>query len=206
MNAQNIYSKITGLYDIGLWIIGYKGAADFIVSKLPFGINDSFKVLDAGCGTGLYSIAVLKRFPYAQIVAFDLNQKMIEKMKTNLVKYGFEKRAEVSAGNVLENISSSQRDFDLVITGGVLEHVDIRQAVQNLAGHLQDGGYFLNSPVRDNWLGNLVAKLAEFIPHSAEENVFAFTQNNFELWKVVKIPLRYFPICLVKSAHIFKKK
>ena len=205
MNAQNLYSKITGLYDIGLWLNGYKGAANFIVSKLPFGVNDSFTVLDAGCGSGLYSIAVLKRFPNAQVVAFDLNRGMTEKMKNNLVRHGFESRTHVFVGNVLENINTDERDFDLIITGGVLEYVEIKQAVQNLARYLRSGGYFLNSPVRDNWLGNLLSKLFGFTPHSSEKNISAFEQNGLKLWKSVAIPMRYFPICLIKGANIFKK-
>lgn len=205
MNAQNLYSKIAGLYDIGLWLNGYKGAAKFIVGKLPFGVNDSFKVLDAGCGSGLYSIAVLKRFPNAQVFAFDLNLGMTEKMKNNLASYGFENRAKVFVGNVLENINTDERDFDLIITGGVLEYVEIKQAVQNLARYLRSSGYFLNSPVRDNLLGNLLAKLFGFTPHSSEKNISAFEQNGLKLKESIKIPFQYFPICLIKSAHIFKK-
>ncbi|MSU55512.1 MAG: class I SAM-dependent methyltransferase [Candidatus Taylorbacteria bacterium] len=205
MNAQNLYSKIAGLYDIGLWLNGYKGAANFIVGKLPFSVNDSFKVLDAGCGSGLYSIAILKRFPNAQVVAFDLNQGMTEKMKNNLASHGFENRAQVFVGNVLENINTDERDFDLIITGGVLEYVEIKQAVQNLTRYLRSSGYFLNSAVRDNWLGNLLAKWFGFTPHSSEKNISAFEENGLKLRESIKIPFQYFPICLIKSADIFKK-
>jgi SAM-dependent methyltransferase len=205
MNSQALYSKISSLYDIGLWLNGYKGAANFIVSKLPFAVDDSFKVLDAGCGSGLYSIAILKKFPDAQIWAFDLNKAMTEKMKVNLVREGYENRAKVFVGDVLQSINTTERDFDLIITGGVLEYVDIQKAVQNLARYLRNGGYFLNSPVRDNWLGKLLAKWFGFIPHSQQKNISSFEQNGLELWKAVKIPLHFFPISLVKSAHIFKK-
>lgn len=205
MNSQILYSKISDLYDIGLWLNGYKGAANFIVGKLPFKTNYSFKILDAGCGSGLYSIAILKKFPNAQIVAFDLNQGMTEKMKSNLIRHGYESRATVFVGDVLENINTSERNFDLVITGGVLEYVAIDKAVQNLARYLRNEGYFLNSPVRDNWLGKLLAKWFGFTPHSSEKNISAFEQNGLNLLKSVKIPLRFFPISLIKNAHIFKK-
>ena len=205
MNSQTLYSKISGLYDIGLWLNGYKGAANFIVSGLPFGVNDAIKVLDAGCGSGLYSIAVLKKFPNAQVWAFDLNREMTEKMKGNLIRQGYESRANVFVGDVLTNINASGRDFDLIITGGVLEYVDIQKAVQNLARYLRNSGHFLNSPVRDNWLGKLLAKWFGFTPHSSEKNISAFEQNGLKLWKSVKIPLRFFPISLIKNAHIFKK-
>lgn len=205
MNAQNLYSKISGFYDIGLWLNGYKGAADFIVDKLPFEVNSSFKVLDAGCGSGLYSIAILKKFPNVQIVAFDLNEGMTQKMKSNLTRLGYENRANVFVGDVLGNINTSENDFDLVITGGVLEYVAIEKVVQNLSRFLRNGGYFLNSPVRDNWLGKILAKWFGFTPHPFNKNISAFEQNGLKLWKSVKIPLRFFPISLIKDAHIFKK-
>jgi len=204
MNPQNLYSKISSLYDVGLWLNGYKGAANFVVRQLPFSNKDAIKILDAGCGSGLYSIAVLKNFPNAKIVAFDLNQEMTEKMKINLVRLGYEDRAEVFVGNVIENINS-ERDFDLIITGGVLEYVDIEKAVQNLARYVRNGGYFLNSPVRDNWLGKLLAKFFGFTPYSSQENLSAFERNGLQLVKSIKIPLHFFPISLIKNAHIFKK-
>ncbi len=206
MNAQNLYSNIAGSYDIISRLNGKKRAANYIVDHLPFRASDSFMVLDAGCGTGLYSMAILKKFPKSQIVAFDLNNKMVEKMRENLHRYGFEKRAAVFVGDVLGNIFDKEQYFDLVVTGGVLEYVDIRRAVQNLTRYLSIGGYFLNSLILDNWLGNLTGKSAGFRPHTVEENISAFTQNGFELQKTIAIPLRYFPICLLKTTHLFKKQ
>ncbi len=204
MNAKNIYSNIADWYDIGLWLNGYKGAVNYITTYLPFRADDSFKVLDAGCGTGLYSIAILEKFPKSQVVAFDLNNRMVEKMKKNLAKYGLEKRATVFVGDVLKNISSEERDFDLIVAGGVLEYVEIQGAVKNLARSARTGGYFLNSPVKDNLPGRVIGKWMGFKPYSTEENILAFARNGFELQKTIKIPSRFFPICLVKTIHLFK--
>lgn len=202
--APLLYSKISSLYDIGLWLNGYKGAANFIIKQLPFNNNDAIKVLDAGCGSGLYSIAVLKNFPNAQIVAFDLNQEMTEKMKINLTRLGYGNRTDVFVGNILENINNEQ-DFDLIITGGVLEYMNIEKAVQNLTRYVRNGGYILNSPVRDNLLGKLLAKFFGFTLHSSQENISVFELNGLGLLKPIKIPLRFFPISLIKNAHLFKK-
>lgn len=205
MTSQALYSRISGLYDIGLWLNGYKGAANHIVKELPFGVNDTFKVLDAGCGSGLYSIAILKRFPNAKIVAFDLNPEMTEKMKSNLVRLGYQNRAIAFVGNVLEDIDTSERDFDLVITGGVLEYVTAEQTVQNLTRHLRINGYFLNSPVRDNWLGGMLAKWFRFSPYPSNKNISVFEQNGLKFLRAIKIPLWFFPISLIKDVHVFKK-
>lgn len=204
MNDKKLYSNIAGLYDIGLWLNSYKRAAGYIAGKLPFRTTDSLRVLDAGCGTGLYSIAILEKFPKSQVVAFDLNEEMMKKMKKNLLRHGFENRATISVGDVLSNVSAGERGFDLIVTGGVLEYVDIRRAVKNLARYLSKGGYFLNSPVKDNWLGNLIAKWMGFKPHSVEENISAFELNGFKLQETITIPWRYFPICLIKTVHFFR--
>ncbi len=207
MNSQKFYSKIAGFYNFGLWIIGYKGAVNYVMEQLPLAINDSFKVLDVGCGTGLYSIAVLKKFPNSQIVAFDLNSEMVEDMRRNLKQQNLEGRARVFVGDALDSIAE-KNDFKLIITGGLLEYVDIQKAVVNLSHYLCGGGYFLNSPVKNNILGNFIGKLSGFKPYSKQVNISVFTQNGFELQKIIKLPFRYFPICLVKEAHlfIFKRK
>ena len=206
MSAQAFYSKIAPLYDAGLWLNGYKRAARYVVAQLPFGKDESFAVLDAGCGTGLYSIAVLKRFPKARVLAVDFNAAMARQMAASVKRHGFAHRAEVRVGDALGEVTDKEEWFDLIVTGGLLEYIPLQPAVRNLARYLRTGGYFLNSPVRDNIWGALVGKWAKFEPYPAQQNLSVFTENGFALLKTLPLPPRYFPISLVKEAHLFRKK
>lgn len=198
-NSNNIYSAIAKFYDISLWVFGYKMAVGYFIRLLPFKKSDTFQVLDAGCGTGLYTFALIKRFPNATIKAFDLNASMIEVMRNNILQKGMGNQMEVFTGDVTKPLPFKREQFDLIITGGVLEYIDDPMiAVKNLSPYLKKGGYFLNSPVKDNLIGRLVAKLYKFTPHSSITNISAFTHNGFTLERT-----RSFPI--IKEAHLFKK-
>lgn len=205
MQSQKLYSIIAKFYDMGLWLNGYTRAAAYVVKQLPFIANAVIKVLDAGSGTGLYSFAILNRFPNSKVVAFDFNPEMASRMKSSLINRHLHERTEVFVADILRELPTTANNFDLVITGGVLEYVNAEKAVTNLSKHLPKGGYFLNSPVKNNIWGKLVGKWMGFIPHIPDSLMAAFTKNGFELIKRIKIPYRYFPISLVKEAHLFKK-
>lgn len=202
-NSDGLYTSIAKLYDLGNWLNGYKRAADYFVKQLTFETGASIRVLDAGCGTGLYSMAILKRFPNARLVAFDLNEAMARKMEINLDRKRFRNRAKVLVADVMGNLSEIEQNFDLIVAGGLLEYVDIGKAIKNLSKFSITGGYFLNSPVRNNVWGRLVGRFMGFAPHSKERNIEAFEQNGFKLQKIIKLPWRYLPISLVKEAHLF---
>ena len=197
-NPDSLYSVIAKFYDLGLWIFGYKLAVGYFVGLLPFKKNDYLKVLDAGCGTGLYTFALLRRFPNAQVWAFDLNTNMIEVMKNAVEERGLDNQVKIFTGDITKKLPLRHEQFDLIITGGVLEYVDVELTVKNLSPYLKKGGYFLNSPVKDNLLARIVGKLYRFKPHSRMTNIGTFTKNGFSLNGE-----RSFPI--IKEAHLFQK-
>src|SRR5436309_1238179 len=85
MKGNDKYSFLASLYDlIFLKILGYEKAANFYVTQLLFDKNASIKVLDAGCGTGLYTTTILKKFPNAEVSAFDLNLIMLKQLQIKL--------------------------------------------------------------------------------------------------------------------------
>ena len=204
MQSQKLYSLIARFYDLGLLLNGYKGAAARVVKELPFPADAPLRVLDAGCGTGLYSLAILSRFSNSRIAAFDFNPKMIARIKQNLTNRGLANRAEVFEADILQELSRVSDNFDLIVTGGFLEYVDAGRAIANLARHLNKNSYFLNAPVKNSLCGRWVGRWMDFVPYSYHANVAAFTENNFRLQKQIKIPF-YFPISLVKEAHLFRK-
>jgi trans-aconitate 2-methyltransferase len=55
------------------------------------------RVLDAGCGTGRVTSALLERLPHGEVVAVDGSQAMVEQARTRLGE-----RAEVFAADLLE--------------------------------------------------------------------------------------------------------
>lgn len=197
-NQRDFYSKIAPVFDSIQILSGYKIAVRYFIGMIPFEINNNIKVLDAGCGTGLFSFALLRRFPNASIKAFDLNSDMVQKMVYVAHRNGLDKKIDFFIGDVTKPLPFKSEEFDLIMTGGVLEYVNPETAVTNLSPYLKNGGYFLNSPVQEGLSGKIVGKLYKFKPHSRVVNIKAFTRNGFTLERI-----RSFPI--IKEAHLFKK-
>lgn len=200
-NIYSLISKIPSLYDLASSIVGYTASVDYFVSKIPFSPDDTFSVLDAGCGTGPYSLALLRRFKNCQAVAFDLDEGLVAQLK---IQAGADGRLKVFVGDISQELESliNQR-FDLVVTAGVLEYVPMSEAVRNLSMYLKTDGYFLNSPVRNTYWGRIICMAYGCKPYSLDENKAVFLNNGFTLVRHLVLP-KYRPSSF-KEAHIFKK-
>jgi SAM-dependent methyltransferase len=200
MESNRIYSSIAGFYDIALGLSGYWLAIESFVREIPYDESDRINVLDAGCGTGLYSFAIIKRYPRATISAFDLNKEMVGRFITRLEKKNHLKdRVRVFTADLCQPLPAIEEQFDLVVTGGVLEYVEIEQAVKNLSYYLSNGGFFLNTSVRDNLAGRLTGKVYGFKPHASSRNVDAFIGNGYKLMKTMRFPP-------TREAYLFQKR
>jgi 4a-hydroxytetrahydrobiopterin dehydratase len=208
MNSKirGVYStigKVAPLYDRLSNIIGYRKSVDYFVSKLPFSKDDSFRVLDAGCGTGPYLMAILEKYKNAQVTAFDFNEKLVERLKTRVSKKNFKNEINLFAGDIQGSISElGEEKFDLIIVSGVFEYLPIEKVIINLLRFLKPDGYFLHSPVKDNFLGKVVCKIYACKARSREENIKVFENNGFILQKILKMPWN--ALIPFKEAHLFK--
>lgn len=207
MNSKKIYStvgKITSTYDFLASVTGYKKSVEYFISQLPFSENDSIKVLDAGCGTGVYSFAILKKYKNAKITAFDLDVKLVDYVKEKTLRNKLGDHIRVFAADITGPLSEIENEkFDLIITAGVLVYVPHEKTVRNLSRFLISGGYFFNSPNRDSVWGRFICKLYACKPYPKTENISVFEKNGFTLEKDIKVPKT--PAASFKDAHIFKK-
>ena len=208
MNQKKVYSLVgyvTSVYDTLASFVGYKKSVEYFVSQLPFPENAEIKVLDAGCGTGLYSFAVLKRYKNAKVTAFDLNRKLVEYVGTKASRNKLTDRLNVFIADITSSLTEIEdKKFDLIITAGVLVYVPHEQTVKNLSRFLVAGGYFFNSPNRDSAWGRFVCKVYACKPYPADENISVFEKNGFILEKNIEVPKT--PASSFKDAHIFKKE
>ena len=207
MNSKNIYSTIgqmTSLYDFLARATGYQKSVEYFVSQLPFSENDSIKVLDAGCGTGLYSFAVLEKYKNAKIIAFDLDEKLVAFVKAKVLKNRLGDRIHVFTADIQGPLLEIENEkFDLIITAGVLVYVPHEETVRNLSRFLVSGGHFFNSPNRDSAWGRFVCKLYACRPYPKTEDISVFEKNGFTLEKDIKVPKS--PAASFKDAHLFRK-
>jgi len=207
MKSEKIYSTVgqmTSLYDFLASVTGYKESVEYFISQLPFSENDSIRVLDAGCGTGVYAFAILKKYRNAKITAFDLDTKLVNYVREKALREKLDDRIRVFTADITATLSEIENEkFDLIITAGVLVYVPHEETVRNLSRFLVSGGYFFNSPNRDSTWGRFICKLYACKPYSKTENILVFEKNGFTLEKDIKVPKT--PAASFKDAHIFKK-
>ena len=105
---------------------------------LPSLSGDPKKVLDVGCGRGIFSYELAKRFPSAEIVAVDIDNSQLEI------------NAGIAASAGLNNLSfvandiaqlSFDNEFDLVLSVDNLEHLeDDTQGLNSIYKALRNNG------------------------------------------------------------------
>lgn len=205
MKSKSIYSfigLIAPLYDLCSYFLGYKKSVDYFISQLPFTKESSIRVLDAGCGTGPYSLAILKKYKNSRVTSFDFSDKLVEHLKEKILKNKYNNRARLFTADIQGALGEiGDEKFDLIITSGVLEYVPQEKTLKNLSRFLISKGYFLNSPVRDTFFGELVCKLYDCKPYSRKQNIQTFTDNNFTLQKIIELP--WYAPASFKEAHLF---
>jgi ubiquinone/menaquinone biosynthesis C-methylase UbiE len=203
---QLLYSNIARFYDVCLYINDYKRAVDYLVKQIPLDDNRTIRLLDVGAGTGLYTIAILKRFSHSQITAIDINESMIRRLKSNLEKLSLINSVKTILSDARYPIPEIEGDeYDLIVAGGLLEHVDTHVTINNLSRYLKVNGLFFNSPVKNNLWGRLVGLAMGFRPYQACVNMKSFTDNGFIHLKKIPLSIKYFPISWVKEGDLFKK-
>jgi SAM-dependent methyltransferase len=200
----NRYTTLAPVYDLlVLRLLFYERAVDSFIARLPFPRDQQLRVLDAGCGTGLYTFAVLKRFPRARVTAFDVNAAMLERLRGKLAARGLATSVRVESADVSRPLRFGDERFDLVVAGGVLEHVDPGAAVRNLAVSLAPDGTFLHAAIRDNVPGRFAAWFWRCRPLSRSRMIAAFGDAGLRLADETLLPRRYVLMRGAKEAFYF---
>ncbi len=116
---------------------------DFVCSYLRYLPVPVTRVLDLGCGLGLWRQVVARHFPRARYRGVEISEYLCE-------HYGWER------GSVADY--RSKTPFDLVICQGVLPYLQRGAATRAIAnlGALCRGALYLEAVTRDDWDGGVI--------------------------------------------------
>jgi len=194
LRARLFYRTFGFLYDKLITVNGYKRSLTHFLQRLDFPENYP-RILDAGCGSGLVSFALLEKFQRAEVVAFDCNKEMVE----SAFRINRQKKyscLELLIGDIGKMDSFARLDgrkysleegsFDYAFAAGSLEYSDLKTGVAKLAGILKTGGKLYDIAVRDNFMGRSVGAVQGFRPSSLLEITDAFTQAS--LREIQEVP------------------
>lgn len=126
-----LYSRRTSLYARLIRYVGYgNGIESVFRTKMAHALLPRARVLDAGCGAGAVTFALLGAYdmldvPPGSVDGFDITPKMLQRFRENL-RSNPESRVRVVQADVLDLESTLPVDwaaYDLIVSSGMLEYV-----------------------------------------------------------------------------------
>src|ERR1043165_1449972 len=152
--AGSYYDRIARLYDLTFKVNGYGRSLDQYFATHPLPVSRGAKILDAGCGTGLLTHALLRaiRFPVS-ITALDLSQTSVVAARKSLYYSAGRKRdVTLPQGNLL-CLPFADDTLKLVVTPVPLDYVLLAEWITELARVLAPGGHLVHLPIHPSVIG-----------------------------------------------------
>jgi ubiquinone/menaquinone biosynthesis C-methylase UbiE len=169
--AGSLYDRIARLYDLTFKFNGYGRSLERYFREHPVPLEAGAQILDAGCGTGLLTLALLRTLPRpADITAIDLSASSLRKARQAVKQElrGRPHRVRFSQANLL-SLPFADETFDFIATSGALEYVSLRDGLGELARVLKPGGHLFHLPVRPAPASAFLELLFRFKTHPPEE-------------------------------------
>ncbi len=108
-----------------------------ILQKIPEG---SMQIMDQGCGTGILTLRIAKRFPHARVVGVELRDEYLRIAR---------KKARVFKSGNIEFILSRAEDvllgdrFDCIVSSYLAKYAQLPVLIQNAQKMLRNGGVLI---------------------------------------------------------------
>ena len=179
--AGSYYDRIARFYDLTFKVNGYGRSLDEYFQKHPLPLSRGSHILDAGCGTGLLTMALLRavRFPVS-ITALDLSATSVVAARKSLYYSDGRKRdVTFTQGNLL-CLPFADESMDLVVTAGALEYVPLEDGLNELARVIVPGGHLLHLPIHPGIAGKFLEILFRFKSHPPKA-VLKQTEHHFRI-------------------------
>ena len=202
--TQSFYDRIADVHNFALKLNGYRASVAKYLRSLELQIGPDSVVLDAGSGTGIVTMSLLDSgFRPKRVVALDLSYNSLR-----LSREQFEKKRRYSSivevqGNIL-TLPFDEGTFDMVMTCGVLEYVNLEEGLKELSRVLKPSGKLVLLPVKAGFVGSVLEILYNFKIHPIKD-VKRISQRYFNIVGNHEFPINE-PIAWSKTIFLLEKK
>lgn len=139
-DAERLYTRRAGVYPVYVQAFGHRQSLQAVLGSV-ISLRGGERILDAGCGTGLTTLAIAAAFqaagqPYAAIDAFDLTPAMLDAYHETVARANLHDvqavRADVLALD--HQLPDTWSGYELVVCASMLEYVPRESLAAALAG------------------------------------------------------------------------
>ena len=203
--TQGLYDRIADVQNLAMKLNGYRASVAKYLKSLNLDIGPESRVLDAGSGTGIVTLAFQDAgFEPQGIVALDLSYKSLTVSREEFTKRKkYAKSTEAVQANVL-NMPFADETFDLVLMCGVLEYTPLDAGLAEAARVLKHGSPLVFLPVKPSVVGSVLELLYNFKIHPLADVRVAATRY-FNIVGNHEFPITD-PISWSKTIFLLEKK
>jgi len=186
-------------------LLGFERSIADAVSQLDLRLPPEASILDAGCGTGVIGLALMRHSARSTLVATDMSPELLQHAKRNAAAQGIDERrvrlgvSDISRPGVVAPVEGSGtlpiEAFDVVATGAVIGYArDQEDALHALLDLVKTDGCFL--------AGRLTSRRYRYssMPLSRMERVIE--RKGFD---VTRMPVKTFPARLTRTCLVARR-
>jgi ubiquinone/menaquinone biosynthesis C-methylase UbiE len=199
--VQDLYTSQAAKYLLLNTAFRYRHALEAFFADYDH-LGPNLRVLDAGCGTGTATLALLRvlrrrNLREDAIHAFDLTPAMLSRFEERLARLRLF-NVDLREGDILEpaRLPEDWNDHDLVMSSGLLEHVPKTRLISVLGAmreRLRAGGWILLFVTRKTWVTRLVIENPwKASSYSASELRAALETAGYGSIRFLRFPSIYF--------------
>lgn len=204
--TQSFYDRIADVHNLAMKINGYRDSVAKYLASLELNLDANSLVLDAGCGTGLITLALYNAgYRPRKTFALDLsfNSLAVAREQFEKDKKVFEPDVEEVQGNLL-SLPFADDACAAVLSCGALEYVPLDAGLREMARVLKPGGKLVLIPVRPSIVGSVLEILYNFKTHPVEA-VKETARHYFDIVGDYNFPVTE-PIGWSKMLFLLQKK
>jgi SAM-dependent methyltransferase len=203
---------------VTLTLSGFRRGLTRFLDRLPLDLPGRPHILDAGCGTGLIAYYLLRRCPRAEVVAFDVDRRMLVVMgRSARRRPEVSERLTIAEGDLgaperLRRLDDGRMlvpppgGYDAITAGAALEHVPLQETLERLHLLLKPGGLLLVLGVRAGPPGAILGQLYRFRPYRVPQLRLALESAGFGDIRVETLHAGDFPANLTRFAMLARRR
>lgn len=172
---RTLYTKVAHLYGLSMRLTGLSRSLEHYVHRLPLNLPPKAKILDVACGTGVLGIAFKKSFPDCNVLATDLEETFLQRVRRDLRRHRIHSDeftlglADISSPETVhvtetrERIFLEPERFDVVVIGGALGYSrNVEETIHRLLKLIKPGGYFIDIEMQENLCARMICAMARY--------------------------------------------